>query len=201
MNYKTCSKCGRELPMNTEYFYQDRNGRDGLKSKCIECVKQSVKKRAEMNRSYWKTHDPYNENETKICRVCRKEYPKTKEYWYKHIRRGSGLSYECKLSHDKFMRDKNLRKRFGITLDQYNKMFEEQDGRCAICGKEETIIRHSDDVSLAVDHDHKTGKIRKLVCHSCNVGLGFFSDDVELLEKAIKYLKSNGKKYGYNQKF
>lgn len=56
------------------------------------------------------------------------------------------------------------------------------DDRCAICGVEETKRYH------ALDHDHKTGRLRGILCHSCNVGLGHFKDDPALLAKAIAYL-------------
>ena len=81
-------------------------------------------------------------------------------------------------------RCKALQKKFGITLEDYNQMFADQEGHCAICGV------HQLDVSLtfAVDHDHKTGEVRGLLCRHCNVGLGHFRDDTTLLAKAIAYL-------------
>lgn len=81
-----------------------------------------------------------------------------------------------------------LKKFFGLTLDQYAAMLIEQHGRCAICGttKSSNVTKH-----LCVDHDHGTGKVRGLLCHGCNRGLGFLKDDVELLAAAIKYLSSH----------
>lgn len=74
-----------------------------------------------------------------------------------------------------------LKRRFGITLEQYNKMLEEQGGVCAIC-------RIKKNETLAVGHDHKTGKIRGLLCGHCNHVVGFAKDNIELLERTIKYL-------------
>ena len=62
-------------------------------------------------------------------------------------------------------------------------MLVEQNGVCAICKKTCTIRKR-----LSIDHDHKTGGIRKLLCSRCNSGLGFFLDDPELLIAAAKYL-------------
>lgn len=80
-------------------------------------------------------------------------------------------------------RKSNLKTRFGITVEQYETMFLNQNGRCAICGREPDLQR------LHVDHDHKTGRVRGLLCMTCNTALGKFSDDPELLRKAIEYLE------------
>lgn len=77
-------------------------------------------------------------------------------------------------------RNKTLRK-YGLTDQTYNDMFDEQDGKCKICNKA---------VTLVVDHCHSTGKIRGLLCNPCNTSLGHFEDDIERLRKAIKYLSS-----------
>lgn len=80
-------------------------------------------------------------------------------------------------------RDKYLRKTYGISLEDYQSILSVQGGVCAICKK-----TPSDNISLHVDHDHKTGFIRGLLCYQCNDGLGNFKDNKELLEKAIRYL-------------
>ena len=66
-------------------------------------------------------------------------------------------------------------------------MFAIQRGCCAICGTHQSEMK----IRLSVDHDHTTGKIRSLLCKSCNIGLGEFKDRVELLKKAISYLESH----------
>ncbi len=84
----------------------------------------------------------------------------------------------------------DLRKRYGITLADYGRMFEDQDGTCAICRREETRVDHrTKKVSrLAVDHDHKTGDVRGLLCHHCNNALGAFDDDLGSIMAATIYL-------------
>ena len=80
--------------------------------------------------------------------------------------------------------------RYGITPEQYMELFKIQNGRCAICGNEETArhTRSKEVQKLAVDHCHTTGKVRGLLCQDCNRGLGKFHDDPERLRKAIDYL-------------
>lgn len=80
-------------------------------------------------------------------------------------------------------RKQNLRKKFDLTLEQYEAMLAQQNGGCAICGKPPGARR------LAVDHDHKTGAVRALLCSNCNHVLGNGQDDPDLLRKAAEYLE------------
>lgn len=75
--------------------------------------------------------------------------------------------------------------RYGITLEQYEEILTAQGGVCAICGG----TKLSRGNFFHVDHDHETGEIRGLLCDRCNHGLGKFGDSVEILQKAIEYLK------------
>lgn len=87
----------------------------------------------------------------------------------------------------------SLMKQFGISLDEYIKMYDVQNGKCFICNKDGTIHNDGDKgrlTTLVVDHCHKTGKIRKLLCPYCNRALGGFKEDINLLRKAIDYLMS-----------
>lgn len=73
------------------------------------------------------------------------------------------------------------RSKVKMTYTEFKEMLKGQNGKCVICGK-------VDRRRLSVDHCHKTGKVRGLLCHSCNVALGLFKDDIKLLKKAIIYL-------------
>lgn len=75
---------------------------------------------------------------------------------------------------------------YGLSQANYQDMAEEQEGRCAVCDEP-----FNDDDN--VDHCHRTGKVRGLLCSHCNKGLGFFKDSVPKLLKAIKYLITRGK--------
>jgi len=78
-------------------------------------------------------------------------------------------------------------------MDDYNAMLKAQNFKCSICGHGETAInpRSKKAFDLAVDHDHKTGKVRSLLCKSCNTMLGDAKDSTEILTKAIDYLKNH----------
>jgi hypothetical protein len=78
---------------------------------------------------------------------------------------------------------------FGIEPQEYDRMFEEQDGVCAICKKEETATRLGTVIRMPVDHCHTTGQVRGLLCDKCNKGIGHFFDDPDLLRSAADYLE------------
>ncbi len=81
----------------------------------------------------------------------------------------------------------NRKKRYGIEPEEFLALFEAQRGLCAICAKPE----RSKGKSLSVDHNHKTGRRRRLLCGNCNRGLGCFFESVELMRKAIAYLEEH----------
>lgn len=94
-----------------------------------------------------------------------------------------------KEAHRKASRKHSLKK-YGLTQEQYDKMYAEQDGRCAICSCEISHTSEDRYLSSCVDHNHKTGKVRGLLCWDCNVGLGKFFDNPEIIRNAISYLQS-----------
>lgn len=85
-------------------------------------------------------------------------------------------------SHPDRIKNSTLRNKYGITIADVRAL--QADG-CAICGSHKRL-RGKD---LHVDHDHSTGRFRGMLCHSCNVGLGNFGDDIERMKKAIAYLE------------
>ena len=87
--------------------------------------------------------------------------------------------------HAKKSKSRYLMCKYGISLDEYNILLEQQDGKCAICGIHESKV----DRNLSVDHNHETGKVRGLLCINCNSALGMFKDDYQIILKAVKYLK------------
>jgi hypothetical protein len=92
-----------------------------------------------------------------------------------------------KKEHPFAYRSRQLKRKYGITIEGYNLILKEQNFSCAICksGKPGGMG------SFPVDHDHKTGKIRGLLCNQCNFGLGAFKDNEDILLKAINYLRKN----------
>lgn len=106
------------------------------------------------------------------------------------IRRSRQKIYWAKLSKEE--RVKRQRRYtlsvHGVTPQQFDKLLKKQKGLCALCKQEPTGKRTK---VLQVDHDHKTGKIRGLLCNECNTALGRLGDDVKGLNRALKYLKKS----------
>ena len=132
----------------------------------------------------------------KTCTKCGKKKPFIE--FYRHNGYKDGRCSFCKKCYSQYhkspigrekQRSNRLKKRFNITLEQYDKMLEEQNGVCAICKSLETKILWGAVIRLSVDHDHKTGKVRGLLCDRCNRALGTVNDDANLLKKLIKYLR------------
>ncbi len=80
-------------------------------------------------------------------------------------------------------REYSLQRTYGLTTEQYDVILKEQDGACAIC-------RHPFTDTPNVDHSHETGRIRGLLCGSCNRGLGGFRDNLEYMVSAIAYIRN-----------
>lgn len=133
------------------------------------------------------------------CRKCRKDLPITE--FYKIPGNKSGYSYRCKVctSQDRSVyrltekgqivqKRNNLKFYYGITLEQYNTLFDSQSGVCAVCGFPETVLYKGTLTSLAVDHNHQTGKIRGLLCQSCNVALGHLKENPVIIKSLLEYI-------------
>ena len=98
------------------------------------------------------------------------------------------MPYKSKEKQLEYMREYHadgydMLRRYGLSKEDYQKMWDSQKGKCAICGKsfDKENVAH-------IDHNHKTKRVRGLLCKMCNWGIGHFDDDKELLLKAIKYL-------------
>jgi len=114
-------------------------------------------------------HDAYSGNYTSMCKSCLAEYHKTPTMRKKQ-------------------RACRLKLRFGMTVEQYDEIFETQNGVCAICGQPEIVKNRYGWARLSVDHDHKTGEIRGLLCQKCNSALGFVNENIPVLQSMINYL-------------
>jgi hypothetical protein len=109
----------------------------------------------------------------------------------------TGIAYRCKacarfLNNKYYNQSGFLRYRaraYGILSQAYEQLLITQGGLCAICAQPETRIWKGTKVKLSVDHDHKTGQVRGLLCNQCNGMLGRFRDDVQILSRAINYLE------------
>lgn len=79
-----------------------------------------------------------------------------------------------------------FKSRYGISIEEKKELLLKQNNKCLLCSKELILLGKSH-----LDHDHQTGKIRGVLCYSCNLGLGMFKDDIKILKKAVRYLKNN----------
>lgn len=118
----------------------------------------------------------------KPCRECKDEFsPIAPSHMY--------CSDECAaVAHDRA----RMLKSYNLTPEDYNKMVEEHAGNCAICGGQGFELAPGQKLLLVIDHCHKSGAVRGLLCHNCNRGLGLFKDNIESLKTAIKYLEKDG---------
>ncbi|ENG0769472.1 endonuclease VII domain-containing protein [Salmonella enterica subsp. enterica] len=122
--------------------------------------------------------------ESKQCTVCGETKPRTDFY---RKGRNNDVMSRCKKCDNATNPAHKLKSRYGITTKDYERMFIDQGGVCAICGSPQENRR------LAVDHDHETGEVRRLLCTNCNLGLGSFKDNPQLLLNAASYLREHGR--------
>lgn len=138
----------------------------------------------------------------KTCTVCKQDLDYLNYHKSKATKDGYG--YRCKEcdkkarskyreeNEERFAevnRRKLLKYRYGITLEDYYTLLNKQGGCCALCKtKQNGVSGKRRDWNWSVDHCHKTGKVRGLLCNQCNRGLGMLGDDVESIQKALDYL-------------
>jgi len=157
---KTCYTCGVEKPLS-EYHKAKRN-RSGYRGNCKVCESIYQKNRRKEKFEQIAAHD-------------KKRKQEFKEKDHEGYMMGA---YKSK-----------LKTAFGLTLEQYDQMLEDQNGVCAICGKPETKIGRSGlPQRLSVDHNHQTGQVRQLLCHACNMVVGFSGEDIRTLYATANYL-------------
>ncbi len=152
-------------------------------------------------------------HETKVCTQCKQEKMLSEFYIERRAldkrtsackvcARQKGIKWleENKSKRNEYLRryrklrpdlekNRQLKHRFGITLEDYHELKKQQSNNCAICKIS------FDDVVANVDHCHTTGKVRGLLCSKCNHGLGLFKDSVDNLNEAINFLLTSRKKY------
>lgn len=128
----------------------------------------------------------------RVCTGCGKDKPI--ENFGKDSRFKTGYGAVCRECLSKRAKIKSIKANFGITIEDFRRMEAEQHGVCGICGKKETRKRRGSVARLSVDHHHKKGYIRGLLCTRCNTAIGLFKDDPDLLRKAIRYIEKHGHK-------
>jgi DNA-binding transcriptional MerR regulator len=165
-----CKKCGSYERYVSNYTCAPCTIESGLEKLNNEELmkpyrtKEKVKKRLDI----WREKNPEKYQEQYKNDIAKQ---KCKEYY--HNNKDS-------------VKNSYLKTNYGITLEDYNFLLEKQNEKCKICNNECPTGK-----SLAVDHNHETGKVRGLLCKNCNIGLGMFFDNIDFLESAVLYLKSS----------
>ena len=183
MSEKTCSVCGATKP--TTAYQQRSRSHDGLSAACRDCCAARNRRYREANRGAVRERDSAR-------RAARSPERKRAE-WDRHY----GRNRERIQANNKAWKEANPDKmraihrrralaKYGITPNEYDAMFAEQGGGCAICAAEPGSKRNHLKPNLAVDHDHVTGAVRGLLCLSCNGALGVLGEDN--LRSAMEYL-------------
>lgn len=113
------------------------------------------------------------------CTRCKEKKPETAEFFPLHNKKRNGFDSWCRACRATYRSAINRGKFRAVISDEALKDLKSSVTECVICGNKG---------SLVVDHDHKTGKVRGLLCNHCNRGLGHFRDDPQLLEFAAQYL-------------
>jgi len=183
---RECSRCG--IFKSWDNFTNNKRGTRGRQSWCRDCFREHTGARKKKE---------YLINETgRECSECGqfKLWPE----FHKRKDLSTGHASHCKTCRKKrtrldtengSIRNRELKRQYGITLDGYYKLLKSQDDGCAICGATESGVRQNGVVLyLSVDHNHETGEIRGLLCQKCNAMLGMANDDPVILRTAIEYL-------------
>lgn len=163
---KVCTKCG--LDKSADCYYKNNRIKSGLDSRCKACEKtrhNTELARERSRRHYIKHKDRILESNKSNIKL--KSYKK--EYYKKN---------KTRLNRGRIL---NL---YDLSEEAYNILLVKQQGVCAICKEFEKENR-----VLSIDHDHLTGKVRGLLCNSCNRGLGYFRDSLFILRNSIDYLE------------
>jgi hypothetical protein len=196
---KPCKRCGQTKPISEFRIHTGSGNRIG---RCHECVRQDTRDRAagKVLPSLRASLD--NPDGTRTCRLCNvskclDEF--TLRDKVKGTRRNECHTCTSRVRAANYAanrerrRDGMRRLLYGLKPGQYEEMLNKQGGKCSICREPEASPdRHTGRArGLFVDHDHATGRVRGLLCMRCNIGVGQFRDDVDLMKLAIEYLNRN----------
>lgn len=176
---KKCSACNSFKLRLEQNWHKDNTTKDGLRCYCKECmrIKNNQRRKEFLHKN--KNQNPFN-GTLKSCPECRKEKRRLKENWHKDLYAKDGLYRICSICRS-FQKKK---RKYNLSKEEYNFILGRQKNRCKICG-----INLKNNINI--DHNHKTGKIRGILCNNCNRALGYFKDNPMILYKAINYLRGN----------
>lgn len=199
---KTCTKCLALKPL--EGFSKAPRGLHGRKASCKEC--DAARHAARYTpRPRGPRRAPLTPDTIKKCTVCKVTKTLRDFSLSRRATETTNAVYrseckECSASKARkwfsenaersnaARREWNLKNNYGLTRAQYDALLQSQGGVCAICGRPERMKRQGKLMRMPVDHDHKTGAVRGILCQTCNRAIGLLGDDVVLMRRAISYL-------------
>jgi Recombination endonuclease VII len=164
---KCCARC-RHI-RNSSKFYKNRTKADGLDDYCKAC-----------RRSYFSVYKKTNIAFKETTRRCRRNY---------YLRHRERLIARSRKWYYTKGNNTRLKRAYGIDQKEYEQMLAKQGGVCAICN--ESPSNKDRGHKLHIDHDHKTGKVRGLLCSMCNTSIGYLRDDPRLVLAALTYLRGH----------
>jgi hypothetical protein len=178
---KRCSGCRRALPVTA--FAKDKNRSDGLQVRCRECVAEYSaahyrRRREAMGKPAREKVDVPTGH--KLCRTCGEVKPHSE--WHRNATASDGLSTRCKVCRAVQSRQDHLKRQYGITEAERHELVASQGGVCCICLAA---------LPVHVDHCHETGRVRGVLCFSCNAALGQFKDRPDVIRRAATYVEGN----------
>jgi hypothetical protein len=176
---KTCTKC--KLSQSINNFYNDRKRKDGLNPWCKTCDKESRRKYFANNSS---ARAKAVARSTKY-RTTHKEKTRAagRRYYENHKEAEQRRGREYYRNNPEKQSERLRKQKYNLSPEDYKKMLGAQKGLCAICAHQMKKPH--------VDHNHRTGKIRALLCLHCNHGIGNCREQIYILERMIKYLKDH----------
>lgn len=133
--------------------------------------------------------------ETKTCPKCGEEKPTDNFHAQRRTCKKCMRAYQQAFAAARphYHRDRNLRRRYGISNDEYQTILANQNSACPICKVEiSDTLAYRDKRSVVVDHNHETGDVRGILCSGCNLVLGHARESTEVLYRAIVYLSERG---------
>ena len=157
---------------------------------------EHAEERKEYNKQYQIEHAEEIKQQRKEYRAKNKEKIRKADEQYKsehveetkkYLIETAEIRKEYREAHKKEAKSRNLKKNYNITLEQYDELYNKQEGKCAICGEHQSKLKQK----LGIDHNHITKKVRGLLCFNCNMGLGYYKESVERLNNAAKFLINN----------
>jgi len=176
--FKTCSACKESKPI--DMFSKQNDRKSGVRSQCKDCCKKKYKPNKEKVRIKNKAWVLKNPDKISAQNKRHRDNPLYKDKIKTYMKQYREEHKEELNKNNKWSQIKSL---YGLSKNDWELLWSEQNGCCAICGKKFKSYAGAD-----TDHDHKTGKGRGLLCRRCNSAIGQFNDDIELMKLAIKYI-------------